>query len=184
MSEKNAVETIEAPAPNVPNANPQIPTTVASASATQLGLIPVIVTVAVLLVLAIIIIVASTLVPASDGIARYFLNRTAGRSPMLIFAVAGIVFALTRWKLSSRAATMTMVALAVYLIDMVVYTTILYWLPTAVDSLKVSATATRFFYSVVYFIEDIVYATMIVLLVAAAFTDRKRAKPESEGYTP
>ena len=74
---------------------------------------------------------------------------------------------------------MTVVALGIYLVDMVVYTLILYWLPSIVEPMRMSTSASRFFYSVVYFIEDIVFAVTLILLVAAAFANRK-ATPNSK----
>ena len=68
---------------------------------------------------------------------------------------------------------MTVVALGIFLVDMVVYTLILYWLPSLVKPMGMSPSGERFFRSIVYFIEDIVMAVTILLLVAAAFTNRK-----------
>ena len=111
--------------------------------------------------------------PTGDNIFSYFLTRIARRLPMLLLALGGIVFAIMRWKLHPRASLMTVVALGIYLVDMVVYTLILYWLPSIVEPMRMSTSASRFFYSVVYFIEDIVMAVTIILLVAAAFANRK-----------
>lgn len=137
------------------------------------------ITIVVLLLIGAVILVAYLTLPAGDNIFSYFLTRIARRLPMLLLALGGIVFALMRWKLHPRASLMTIIALGIYLVDMVVYTMILYWLPSIVEPMRMSTSASRFFYSVVYFIEDIVMAVTIILLVAAAFANRK-ARPGSK----
>ena len=139
------------------------------------------ITIVGLLLIGLVILVAYMVLPAGDNIFSYFLTRTARRLPMLLLALGGIVFAFMRWKLHPRASLMTVVALAIYLVDMVVYTLILYWLPSIVGPMRMSPSASRFFYSVVYFIEDIVMAVTIILLVAAAFANRQ-SRPGSEHH--
>lgn len=150
-----------------------IPSTVAVTGAANRSLVPLLITVVVLLLIGAIILVTYMVLPAGDNIFSYFLTRTARRLPMLLLALGGIVFALMRWKLNPRASLMTVAALGIYLVDMVVYTLILYWLPSIVEPMRMSTSASRFFYSVVYFIEDIVMAVTIILLVAAAFANRQ-----------
>lgn len=180
-SEKNVPETIEAPTPAAPSPRPEIPPPIVPPSVARRSLVPLLITIAVLLLLGAITLVAYMVLPSGDNIFSYFLTRIARRLPMLLLALGGIVFAIIRWKSYPRASLMTVVALAIYLVDMVVYTMILYWLPNLVEPMRMSASASRFFYSVVYFIEDIVMAVTIILLVAAAFADRK-AKPSAKSF--
>jgi len=149
-----------------------LPPVVAPATANR-SLVPLLITIVVLLLIGVVILVAYMALPTGDNIFSYFLTRTARRLPMLLLALGGIVIAFMRWKLHPRASLMTVIALGIYLVDMVVYTLILYWLPSIVDPMRMSSSASRFFYSVVYFIEDIVVAVTIILLAAAAFTNRK-----------
>jgi hypothetical protein len=178
-SEDNVPETIEASTPVVPSPQHEIPPPIVTPNTAKQSLVPLLITIVVLLLIGAIILVAYMTLPTGDNIFSYFLTRIARRLPMLLLALGGIVFAIMRWKLHPRASLMTVVALGIYLVDMVVYTMILYWLPSIVDPMRMSPSASRWFYSVVYFIEDIVFAVTIILLVAAAFADRK-ARPRSK----
>lgn len=178
-SEDNVPETIEASAPVVLSPQHEIPPPIVPPSVARQSLVPLLITIVVLLLIGVVILVAYMALPTGDNIFSYFLTRTARRLPMLLLALGGIVFAVMRWKLHPRASLMTVVALGIYLVDMVVYTLILYWLPSVVEPMRMSASASRFFYSVVYFVEDIVFAVTILLLVAAAFANRQ-SRPSSK----
>lgn len=171
-ADKVAPETIEAPAPVV-SSEPAPPATVAATPTAKNSLMPVLIIVPVLLIVGLMILVLWAVVPSGEGIVPFFVTRLARRLPMVLLALGGIAFAVVRWRRHPRASLITALALAIYLFDMVVYTLVLYWLPTVVDPMNLSPSASRWFYSVVYFIEDIVIAVTIILLVAAAFADRK-----------
>lgn len=178
-SEDTVRETIEASTPVVSPPQPKLPPPIVPPSVARQSLVPLLITIVVLLLIGAVVLVAYMVLPTGDNIFSYFLTRIARRLPMLLLALGGIVFAIMRWRLHPRASLMTAVALGIYLVDMVVYTMILYWLPSIVEPMRMSTSASRFFYSVVYFIEDIVMAVVIILLVAAAFADRK-ARPRSQ----
>ena len=178
-SEDNVPETIEASTPVIASPEREISSPVAVTGAANRSLVPLLITIVVLLLMGAVILAAYMVLPAGDNIFSYFLTRVVRRLPMLLLALGGIVFAFMRWKLHPRASLMTVVALGIYLVDMVVYTLILYWLPSLVEPMRMSSSASRLFYSVVYFIEDIVFAVTLILLVAAAFANRK-ATPNSK----
>ena len=178
-SDDNLPETIEASTPIIASREREISSPGAVTGAANRSLVPLLITIVVLLLMGAVILVAYTVLPAADNIFSYFLTRMARRLPVLLLALGGIVFAFMRWKLHPRASLMTVVALGIFLVDMVVYTLILYWLPSIVQPMRMSASASRFFYSVVYFIEDIVFAVTIFLLVAAAFANR-HSRPGSK----
>ena len=143
-SEDNLPETIEASTPVVPSAEREIPSPLAATGAANRSLVPLLITIVVLLLMGAVILVAYMVLPAGDNIFSYFLTRTARRLPMLLLALGGIVFAFMRWKLHPRASLMTVVALGIYLVDMVVYTLILYWLPSIVEPMRMSTSASAF----------------------------------------
>lgn len=178
-SEDNVPETIEASTPVITSPEREISSPAPPPGTANRSLVPLLITIVVLLLMGAVILVAYMALPTGDNIFSYFLTRVVRRLPMLLLALGGIVFAFMRWKLHPRASLMTVVALGIYLVDMVVYTLILYWLPSLVEPMRMSPSASRFFYSVVYFIEDIVFAVTILLLVAAAFTNRQ-SKPGSK----
>lgn len=174
--ENNPPETIEAPTPLVDSPSPEIPATVAAPRGGGGGMIPIIVIAAVLLIVGAIVLALAAVVPPSEGFPSFFLTRLSRRLPMLLLALGGIAIAVIRWRSHPRASIMTAVALGVYLVDFVVYTAILNWLPVVEEAMGLSGSASRWFHSVIYFIEDIVVAVTIILLVAAAFADRKTTK--------
>jgi len=178
-SEDNVPETIEAPTPINASPEREISLPVVVPVAAKSSLVPLLITSVVLLLMGAVILVAYMVLPAGENVFSYFLTRVARRLPMLLLALGGIIFAIMRWRLHPRASLMTVIALGIYLVDMVVYTLILYWLPSLVEPMRMSSSASRFFYSVVYFIEDIVFAVTLILLVAAAFANRK-SKPNSK----
>jgi hypothetical protein len=173
-SEDNVPETIEASTPVIASPEREISAPVSTPRTSNRSLVPLLITIVVLLLMGVVILVAYMALPAGDNIFWYFLTRVVRRLPMLLLALGGIVFAIMRWRLHPRASLMTVVALGIYLVDMVVYTLLLYWLPSIVEPMRMSASASRFFYSVVYFIEDLVFAVTLILLVAAAFANRSR----------
>ena len=181
-SDETPPETIEAPAPAVASSRPEIPATVAAPPAAPSVLVPLVVTAVVLFIVGGVILAAALLVPSRDTILGFFLGRIAIRVPMLGLVLGGSVFAILRWRLHPRASLMTLVAFGIYLVDMVVYTMVLYWLPSIVEPLRMSRSGERWFYSLVYFIDDIVAAVTIILLVAAAFADRQ-PRPVSKNIT-
>lgn len=97
---------------------------------------------------------------------------------MLLLALGGSIFALVRWKVHPRASLMTVIALVIYLIEAVLFTVFIYYLPELTQSLRLSGKATGWLYTVIFFFEDFVLAGVILLLVAAAFTGR-RTQPDA-----
>ena len=172
-SEDDLPETIEGSTPVIASTERAILSPVAAPGPANRSLVPLLITVAVLLLIGVIILVAYMVLPSGENIASYFFTRVVRRLPMLLLALGGIVFAIMRWRLHPRASLMTVIALSLYLVDMVVYTLILYWLPNLVEPMRMSPSASRWFYSVVYFIEDMVFAVTLILLVAAAFANRR-----------
>lgn len=109
-----------------------------------------------------------------DGFLYYFLLMAARRLPMLLFAAGAIVFALIRWKLNPRASLITAIALVIYLLDFVAFTTFLYWFPQLTESWHLSPSARQWVDGIIFFLEDFVTAATIILLTAAAFIGRHK----------
>ncbi len=107
-----------------------------------------------------------------DGLSYfgYFLLR---RSPILLLILLGIIFSLIRWKRHPKVSLLTLTGLTFFLIASLVYTIVLYQLPFLFERLKVDYSSYRIYYTVLYVLYDIAYAFVIVLLVAAAFSQRK-----------
>jgi hypothetical protein len=94
------------------------------------------------------------------------------RLPMLLLASGGIIFALVRWKLHPRASLMTVIALVIFIIDALIYSIVLYFLPDLFRPMLTSAKMINWFYFFIYFFDDFVFALVIILLTGAAFSQR------------
>ena len=103
---------------------------------------------------------------------EYLLWMLVRRTPMFLLCLGGIVFAIIRWKRHPRVSLMTVLALVIYAVEAVLFTFLLYWLPNLTSTIHLSSTAMDWFYNVLFFCEDFVFAGVIILLVGAAFTGR------------
>ena len=91
---------------------------------------------------------------------------------MILLALAGIVFAIVRWRRHPRVSLMTILALVINLVNMLVFTLILYWLPEFSRALHLSPNGIDWTYTIFEILDDFVYAGILILLVAAAFSKR------------
>jgi hypothetical protein len=96
------------------------------------------------------------------------------RLPMLLIVLGGSIFAVLRWKRHPRVSLMTLIALVLYLIEAVVFIAFLYWLPDLTRAIRLSGEASGWAYSGIFFIEDFAFAAILLLLVGAALTGRRR----------
>jgi hypothetical protein len=96
----------------------------------------------------------------------------ARRSPMLLLALAAIVFSVIRWKRHPRVSLMTAIAFVIYIIDAFLISILLYMLPTMITAMRSSPKMIDWLYFFVFFFVDFVSVIMIVLLVSAAFSQR------------
>lgn len=100
------------------------------------------------------------------------------RSLLLILLVGGIGFAIARWKRHPRVSLMTVLALGLYLIETSLFSILYHWLPRYLFEVRFSADTIETIDSVMQLADDFLYATMLILLVAAAFSRRN-----SESFT-
>jgi hypothetical protein len=104
----------------------------------------------------------------------YYLSLLlARRSPMLLLSLGGIIFAIVRWKRHPRVSLMTVLALAIYIFEGILFSIFLYWLPELMFKMRLSPAAIDNSYLVLFFLEDFVFAVVIILLVSAAFSGRQ-----------
>lgn len=109
-----------------------------------------------------------------DGFSIYFLLMMARRLPMLLIVLGGSVFAVLRWKRHPRVSLMTLIALLFYLIEVVAFIIFLYLLPDLMRAMHLSGKASGWFYTIVFFVEDFAFVAVLLLLVWAALTGRRR----------
>lgn len=96
------------------------------------------------------------------------------KSVLIMTIVAGIGFAVYRWKRHPRISLMTVLALGLYLIDTLAFAIITSLLPRFFFQLHLTARNISTLDSVFQLLDDFVFATVLILLVAAAFTGRVR----------
>jgi hypothetical protein len=107
-----------------------------------------------------------------DGLIYNVLITLARRSPMLLLALGGSIFAILRWKRHPRVSLMTVSAMVIYMIDAVVFQIFLYYFPFMIRNVQVSPKAIDWLYFFIFFFQDFVFAIITILLVAAAFSQR------------
>jgi hypothetical protein len=97
----------------------------------------------------------------------------ARRSPVFLLSLGGIIFALFRIRRHPRVSLMTVLALIIFTLEGVLFSFFVYWLPNLTMKMSLSGAALDWFYGVMFFCEDFVFAAVIILLVAAAFAGRR-----------
>ena len=114
-----------------------------------------------------------------DGFLIDFLLMLVRRSPMLLVALGGIVFAIVRWKLHPRASILTVIALLLFVLDLFGFFILLNFMPDLIVSALRTPKMVDWFYFFLYFFDDFIYALVLILLIAAAYTQRAKRPAES-----
>ena len=114
-----------------------------------------------------------------DGFFIDFLLMLVRRSPMLLLALGGIVFAMIRWKLHPRASILTVIALLLFVLDLFGFFIVLNFLPDLTRSIVRTPKMIDWFYFFLYFFDDFIYALVLILLIVAAYTQRAQKPAES-----
>jgi hypothetical protein len=91
------------------------------------------------------------------------------RIAMLFLSLAGIIVALAYSKRTPKASLLTALGLGIYLLQAFIYTGIISWLPQVAPKLPFSYAN---FYTFVSVLDNFAVATVIILMVAAAFAGR------------
>ena len=102
------------------------------------------------------------------------------RSALLIVILAGLVLAIIRWKRHPRVSLLTVLGLTFYLIDSYTFAFIFHYLPRWFDTLRLTANNISVLDAVIQLIDDFGFAAVLILLVAAAFSQRKQIEPIEE----
>ena len=105
----------------------------------------------------------------------FFFNAILRRLPMLVMALSGIVIALVRWKRHAKVSLLTLLGLGLYLFTAVVSTILFYFASTLFGQLGSSPSNSQRLYTSLYVVQDFLHATMIILLVTAALSQRNAA---------
>lgn len=102
------------------------------------------------------------------------------RSVLLVVILIGLLLAIVRWKKHPRVSLLTLVGLMVYLIDSYTFAFIFHYLPRWFDTLHITPNNMSVLDSVLQLIDDFGFAAVLILLVAAAFSQRRQIDPLEE----
>ncbi len=103
----------------------------------------------------------------------YFLMALLQRSPLLLVILVGIILSIARWKRHPKGSLITFIGLCLYLIKLFAFTALNYWIPSLRESMNWSFAALNNLFTVLHVVNDIGFAVVIVLLVSAAFVNRR-----------
>jgi hypothetical protein len=95
------------------------------------------------------------------------------RSPLSLVILAGIVLSIARWKRHPKASLITLIALGFYLIKLFLFTALNYWIGSLRESMDWSYATLNNLFTVLHVVNDMGFAIVLVLLVAAAFANRQ-----------
>lgn len=102
----------------------------------------------------------------------YLFYVFAGRIPLFLLLLGGIGFAFMRWNRHPRVSFLTILGLFFYLLESIFFTFIVFLLPTVLPA-GARFVASDALYTVLFLLDDIAYAAVIIVLVSAVFTQRK-----------
>lgn len=97
------------------------------------------------------------------------------RAVLLLVIFGGIGFAIVRWKRHPRVSMMTTIALGLYLVESFAFSFLFHYLPRFFDTLHLSDNNIGTLDSVLQLVDDFAFAAVLILLVAAAFSQRNRS---------
>lgn len=96
------------------------------------------------------------------------------RLPMLLLFFGATIWAVVRRKVHPQASQMVLIASFIYLLDGLFFTVFPYEIGPIERFLSIESIKTeRWLYSGIYFFENFARAAIIVLVVGAAFADRR-----------
>jgi len=92
----------------------------------------------------------------------------AGRIPLIILLIAGIILAMARWNRHPKVSFLTVLGLLFYLLESTFFTLLICLMLTVLPTLGLGETV----FTVLYILDDLAYAAVLIVLVAAAFSQR------------
>jgi hypothetical protein len=93
---------------------------------------------------------------------------------LIVTVLGGIGFAVYRWKRHPRISLMAVLALGLYLFDTLTFAILYHLLPDFFFRLNLTVQNVSTIEYVMQLLDDFVFAAVLILLVAAAFTGRVR----------
>jgi hypothetical protein len=106
----------------------------------------------------------------------YLLRSLLLRTPTLLLFVAGVVFALIRWKRHPKVSLLTLLGLCIWQLASFTFMFINNRLPTWLRENGWTSESQIKVYFAINLTHDLLYSVMLVLLVAAALSQRGQNK--------
>lgn len=94
------------------------------------------------------------------------------RAVLLLVILGGIVFAIVRSRRHPRVSLITILALGMYLVESFAFAFLFHYLPKFFETLKLSDKGISTLDTVLQLVDDFGFAAVLILLVAAAFSQR------------
>ena len=111
----------------------------------------------------------------NDTITSYLLRIMLQRSPLLLVVLGGVVFAIVRWRRHPRISFLTLLGLMLYLLKVFIFAGLSYSIPQVRESLHWSYAIANNLYLALNVLSDLAFSGIRILLVAAAFAQRRQA---------
>ncbi len=106
------------------------------------------------------------------------------RLPLVLFALAGILIALIRWKRHPKVSVLTILGMLLLSIQSLTFMFVYYLLPRLINW-NWSYTSINYLYTLAQVCQDVFFSVVIILLVVAAFSDRQlHLTDENKRATP
>ena len=95
------------------------------------------------------------------------------RSILVVVILGGLGFAIARWKKHPRVSLLTIAGLGFYLVESWFFAFVFHYLPTSFETLRLTEKNIGILDSVLQLLDDFAFAIVLILLVAAAFSQRR-----------
>ena len=102
----------------------------------------------------------------------YLLRGLLLRTPTLILFLAGVLFAISFWKRHPKASLLTLLGLCIWQLESFTFMFVYYKLPDWLRENGWSYESMDKVYLTLNLVQDVVYSMMLILLVAAAYSQR------------
>lgn len=94
------------------------------------------------------------------------------RLPIILLALVGILLAIVRWKRHPKVSLLTAFGMGLFLFQSLTFMFVYYFLPRLVDRGWTYGSVNHL-YTLAQICQDFLFAGVIILLVAAAFSQRR-----------
>jgi hypothetical protein len=95
------------------------------------------------------------------------------RAILLVVICGGLLYAVMQWKRHPRVSLLTTIGLGFYLIESWFFAFLFHYLPRWFETVRLTSENISVLDSTLQLLDDFAFAAVLILLVAAAFSQRK-----------